>query len=61
MLQAYFVSGVEEFFVVCGSVSFDLYGDNVFKKTGINREGAGKHKKTRHFGGKQSIFNRDRL
>lgn len=23
MLQAYFVSGVEEFFVVCSSVSFD--------------------------------------
>ena len=37
-----------------------LYGDNVFKKNGINRDGAGKHKKTRHFGGKQGAFSRDR-
>ena len=36
-----------------------VYGDNVFKKTGINREGAGRHKKTRYFSGKQGIFSRD--
>ena len=36
-----------------------MYGDNVFKKTGINREGAGRHKKTRYFSGKQSIFSRE--
>ena len=38
-----------------------LYGDRIFKKTGINRDSTGKHRKTRYFSGKRYIFNRDRL
>ena len=30
-----------------------VYGDNVFKKNGINRDGTGKHKKTRLSAGKR--------
>lgn len=40
---------------------FLLYGDRIFKKTGINRDSTGRHEKTRYFSGKRHIFNRDRL
>ena len=36
-------------------IDLKLYGDNIFKKTGIDREGTGRHKKTRYFSGKQGI------
>ena len=38
-----------------------MYGDKIFKKTGINRDSTGRHEKTRYFSGKRHIFNRDRL
>ncbi len=37
-----------------------MYGDRIFEKYGINRDRAGKYKKTRHLGGKQDVFNRDK-
>ena len=36
-----------------------MYGDNVFEKCGIERDGAGKYEKTRYFSGKGSIFSRE--
>lgn len=37
-----------------------VYGDNVFEKHGINRDGTGDREKTRYLRGKQGIFTRDR-
>ena len=36
-----------------------VYGDNVFEKCGIWRDGTGRYEKTRYFSGKEGIFNRD--
>ena len=47
-------------FVYVDTGAMYLYGDNVFKKRGINRDRTGDREKTRCLCGKQGIFTRDR-